>query len=161
MGQGLRLAGRSQREPGKDLMSLWDGSPRLDGVRVLVVEAVPHVRAVVAEALDLCGASVIAVDSAVNGLEALKRERPDVLISSLAMADHDGYWLIRKVRSLPEMEGGTTPAAALTGCTTREDRLKALRAGFHYHVAKPADLGQLAEVVALLSIQRKVSVLAH
>ena len=142
-------------------MSFWDGSPRLDGVRVLVVEAVPHVREVVVEALDLCGASVIAVDSAVKGLEALKRERPDVLISSLAMADHDGYWLIRQVRSLPEMEGGNTPAAAFTGCTTREDRLKALRAGFMYHVAKPADLSQLTQVVALLSIQAKVPVLAH
>jgi CheY-like chemotaxis protein len=142
-------------------MSLWDGSPRLDGVSVLVVEGVSHVRAVVAEALELCGASVIAVDSAVKGLEALERERPDVLISSLAMADHDGYWLIRQVRSLPEMEGGNTPAAAFTGCTSREDRLKALRAGFQYHVAKPADLGQLAEVVALLSIAGKVSVLAH
>ena len=142
-------------------MSFGDGSARLDGIRVLVVEAVPHVREVVVEALELCGASVIAVDSAAKGLEALKRERPDVLISSLAMADHDGYWLIRQVRSLTEKQGGNTPAAAFTGCTTREDRLKALRAGFQYHVAKPADLGQLAEVVALLSIQAKVPVLAH
>ena len=142
-------------------MSFWDGSPRLDGVRVLVVEGVPYVREVVAEALHLCGASVIAVGSAVNGLEVLERERPDVLISSLAMADHDGYWLIRQVRSLPEMEGGNTPAAAFTGCTTREVRLKALLAGFQYHVAKPADLGQLAQVVALLSLQAKAPVLAH
>jgi CheY-like chemotaxis protein len=142
-------------------MSFWDESPRLDGVRVLVVEGVSHVREVVVEALELSGASVIAVDSAVKGLEALERERPDVLISSLAMADHDGYWLIRQVRSLPGMEGGNTPAAAFTGCTTREDRLKALRAGFQYHVAKPAHLGQLAEVVALLSMTGKVQVLAH
>jgi CheY-like chemotaxis protein len=142
-------------------MSLWNGSPRLDGVRVLLVEGVRHVREVVVEALVLSGASVIAVDSAVRGLEVLQRERPDVLISSLAMADHDGYWLIRQIRSLPAMKGGNTPAAAFTGCTTREDRLKALLAGFQYHVAKPADLGQLAEVVALLSIQRKVPALAH
>jgi CheY-like chemotaxis protein len=142
-------------------MSFWDGSPRLDGVRVLVVEAEPHVRDVVVEALELCGACVIGVDSAAKGLEALKRERPDVLISSLAMVDRDGYWLIRQVRSLPDMEGGNTPAAAFTGYTTREDRLKALRAGFQYHVAKPADLGQLAEVVALLSLQAKTPVLAH
>jgi CheY-like chemotaxis protein len=142
-------------------MSFWDGSPRLDDVRVLVVEDLPHVRDMVSEALELWGASVIAVDSAVEGLEALKRERPDVLISSLAMPDHDGYWLIRKVRSLSDEQGGNTPAAAFTGCTTREDRLKALRAGFQYHVAKPADLTQLAEVVALLSIQAKSPVLVH
>ena len=139
-------------------MSFWDGSRRLDGVRVLIVEAVPHVSEVVVEALVLCGASVIAVDSAVTGLEVLKRERPDVLISSLAMADHDGYWLIRQVRSLPSLDGGSTPAAAFTGCTTREDRLNALRAGFQYHIAKPAELSQLAEVVALLSLKGKTQV---
>jgi CheY-like chemotaxis protein len=142
-------------------MSFWDGAPRLDGVRVLVVQDARRVREVVAEALDLCGARVIAVDSAAKGLAVLKRERPDVLVSSLAMPDHDGYWLIREVRRLPVLEGGSTPAAAFTGCTTREDRLKALRAGFQYHVAKPADLGQLAEVVALLSLHGKAPVLAH
>lgn len=161
MVQSFRMAGGSQRGRGHDLMSFWDECPRLDGVSVLVVEDVPVVRAMVAEALELCGASVIAVDSAIEGLEALKRERPDVLISSLAMPDHDGYWLIRQVRSLSDVKGGNTPAAAFTGCTTREDRLKALRAGFQYHVAKPADIAQLAEVVALLSIQAKAPALVH
>ncbi len=139
-------------------MSFWDGSPRLDGVYVLVVEDAPHVREVVVEALSLCGARVIAVDSATKGLIVLKRERPDVLVSSLAMPDHDGYWLIRQVRSLPSLDGGSTPAAAFTGCTTREDRLNALRAGFQYHIAKPAELSQLAEVVALLSLKGKTQV---
>lgn len=142
-------------------MSFWDEVPRLDGVSVLVVESVPAVREMVCEALDLCGAGVVAVESAAKGLETLKRERPDVLISSLAMPDHDGYWLIRQVRNLSDAQGGSTPAAAFTGCSTREDRLKALRAGFQYHVAKPADLTQLAEVVALLSIQARSAVLAH
>ena len=136
-------------------MSFWDGTPRLDGVRVLVVEDVSLVREVVVEALRQCGARVIAVDSAIEGLMVLKRERPDVLVSSLAMPDHDGYWLIRQVRSLPPRDGGGTPAAAFTGCTTREDRLNALRAGFQYHVAKPAELSQLAQVVALLSLPVK------
>jgi CheY-like chemotaxis protein len=104
---------------------------------------------------------VLAVDSAVKGLVVLKRERPDVLVSSLTTPDHDGYWLIRQVRRLPALQGGSTPAAAFTGCTTREDRLKALRAGFQYHVAKPAELSQLADVVALLSLQRTTRARAH
>ncbi len=134
-------------------MSFWEGAPRLDGVRVLVVEDIPHIREVVVQALRQCGAHVTAVDSAIEGLAGLKRERPDVLVSSLVMPGHDGYWLIRQVRSLPPLHGGSTPAAAFTGCTTREDRLKALRAGFQYHVAKPAELSRLAQVVALLSLR--------
>src|SRR5712691_12583751 len=142
-------------------MSFWNGTPRLDGVRVLLVERLAHVRDVVAEALGQCGAEVIIADSAVEGLVVLKLERPDVLVSSLSMPDKDGYWLIREVRNLPAEDGGDTPAAAFTGCTTREDRLRALRAGYQFHVPKPADLSQLAEVVALLSLQREAPVLAY
>ena len=133
----------------------------MDGVRVLLVERHRDVREIVAEALGQCGAQVIAIDSAVEGLAVLKRERPNVLVSGLSMPDKDGYWLIRQIRDLPADEGGDTPAAAYTGCTTREDRLKALRAGFQFHVPKPVDLSQLAEVVALLSLQREAPVLVH
>ena len=142
-------------------MSLWNGTPRLDGVRVLLVERHRDVSEIVAEALGQCGAQVIAVDSALEGLTQFKRERPDVVVSGLSLPDKDGYWLIRQIRDLPADEGGDTPAAAFTGCTTREDRLKTLRAGFQFHVPKPAALHQLTEVVALLSLQREAPVLVH
>ncbi len=55
----------------------------------------------VTNALQQCGAHVTAADSAVVGLAVLKRDRPDVLVSSLCMPEKDGYWLIGRVRSLP------------------------------------------------------------
>ncbi|HZE36356.1 MAG TPA: response regulator [Candidatus Eisenbacteria bacterium] len=136
-------------------MSSWFGIPRLAGVRVLVVEGIPDVREVVTAALEQYGACVTAVDSPVTALGLIKRERPDVLVSSLSMPEKDGYWLIRRVRSLPPDRGGNTPAVAFTGCTTPEDRLKALRAGFQTHVPKPANLRELAGAVALLSLRRE------
>jgi CheY-like chemotaxis protein len=135
-------------------MSVWTGVPRLDGVRVLFVEGAPQVREVVAEVLGQCGAEVTAVDSAVAGLAIVKRERPDALVSSLSMADKDGYWLIREVRKLPPDQGGDVPAAAFTGKTTAEDRQATLRAGFQYHVPKPVALSRLAGVVALLALKK-------
>jgi CheY-like chemotaxis protein len=137
-----------------DAANVWSGTPRLDGVRVLLVEGAPLVREVVVDVLRQCGAHVTAVDSAVAGLAILKRERPDALVSSLSMPDKDGYWLIREVRKLPPDQGGDVPAAAFTGLTTPEHRLATLRAGFHYHVPKPAALSRLAEVVALLTLKR-------
>jgi CheY-like chemotaxis protein len=142
-------------------MSFWDGTPRLDGVQVLIVEGVPHVREIMVDALEGCGACVTAVDSAVKALAIVKRDRPDVLVSSLSLPDRDGYWLIRQIRSLPPHEGGGIPAAAFTGRTTREDRLNVLRAGFQFHVPKPADLRDLAGVVALLSLGREGPILVH
>ena len=138
-------------------MNVWSGAPRLDGVRVLVIEGAPPVREVVADVLEQCGAQVTAVDSAVAGLAILKREKPDVLVSSLTMPDKDGYWLIREVRKLPPDQGGDVPAAAFTGQTTAEDRLATLRAGFQYHVPKPVALSRLAGVVALLTLTKSVA----
>src|SRR5262249_20251093 len=79
---------------------------------------------------------------------------------SLRMPEKDGYWLIRRLRSMSADHGGRTPAIAFTGCTTKEDRLNALRAGFQSHVPKPADLRELARVVALWSLRRE-AVLAY
>jgi CheY-like chemotaxis protein len=135
-------------------MNVWTGTPRLDGVRVLLVESAPQVREVVAEVLGQCGAHVTAVDSAAAGLATLKQEKPDALVSSLSLPDKDGYWLIREVRKLPAGQGGDVPAAAFTGLTTAEDRLAVLQAGFQYHIPKPADLSLLARVVALLTLKK-------
>lgn len=135
-------------------MDTWTGPQRLDGVRVLLVEAEPRVRDVVADVLRQYGARVTSVDSAVAGLAAVKRERPDALLSNISMPDKDGYWLIREVRKLPPNQGGDVPAAAVTGLTTTNDRLACLRAGFQYHVPKPVALSRLAGVVALLALKK-------
>jgi CheY-like chemotaxis protein len=137
-----------------DAMNGWIGTERLDGVRVLLVDAKPQIRDVVADTLRLCGAHVTGVDSAVAGLASLKREKPDALLSSISMPDRDGYWLIREVRKLSRDQGGDVPAAAFTGLTAPEDRLACLRAGFQYHVPKPVALSRLAGVVALMALKK-------
>jgi CheY-like chemotaxis protein len=150
----MRLNSDLARTAEDDATIVWTGTPRLDGVRVLLVENAPQVREVVADALGQCGAHVTAVESAVAGLAVLKRERPDALLSSLSMPDKDGYWLIREVRKLPPDQGGDIPAAAFTGLTTAEDRMATLRAGFQFHVPKPIPLSRLARFVALLTLTK-------
>ena len=130
-----------------------DGDVYLGGIRVLVVDGSNLVRATVTAMLEHYGAAVTAVASADEALEALQRERPDVLVSDLAMPGQGGYWLISQVRALPPERGGATPAAALTGFTGPEHRASILRAGFQYHVEKPVTLQQLAGVVALLALK--------
>src|SRR5256886_9960506 len=110
-------------------LRLADG-PRLDGVRVLVVNDMRPVRQVVTDILECAGATVTAVDSAEDALDILQRERPNVLLSDLSMPEgQDGYWLIGQVRALPPERGGATPAAALTAYTGPEHRASVLRAG--------------------------------
>ena len=52
-------------------------------------------------------------------------------------------------------EGGLTPAVALTAAATNEDRLKALRAGYQFHLPKPVRPAELASaIVSLTSAMR-------
>lgn len=125
--------------------------PVLDGVRVLVVEDHAVVREVITLLLEDSGARVTAVPGVPEALEALGRERPNVMVSDIEMPGEDGYALIRKVRALPPDRGGQTPAAALTGLCTPADRALALRAGFQDHMAKPVDARQLVSVVTTLA----------
>jgi CheY-like chemotaxis protein len=128
---------------------------RLDGVRVLVVDDTPDVREVVTDILTQDGARVTAVGSAEEALAALRWERPDVLLSDLAMPGRGGYWLIGQVRALPPELGGVTPAAALTAYTGPEHRASVLRAGFQLHVKKPVGLEALISAVALLALKEE------
>jgi CheY-like chemotaxis protein len=125
----------------------------LGGVRVLLVDSSQSIREVVTAMLEDYGAGVTAVGTADEALEALERERPDVLLSALAMPDKGGYWLIGQVRALPPERGGLTPAAALTGFTGPEHRASILRAGFQYHIEKPVTLEKLVGVVGLLALK--------
>src|SRR5438876_12142882 len=110
-------------------LRVFDG-PRLDGVRVLVVNDMRPVRQVVTDILACAGATVTAVDSAEDALDILQRERPNVLLSDLSMPEgQDGYWLIGQVRALPPERAGTTPAAPLTGYTGPEHRARVLPPG--------------------------------
>ena len=58
----------------------------------------------------------------------------------------DGRALIRSCART-----GLVPAAALTAYASPEDRLKALRAGYHDHLPKPVDPAVLVETVASLA----------
>jgi len=130
---------------------------RLEGVRVLVVDDVRAVRETVTAILAHDGAKVTAVGSAEEALDALQGERPDVLLSDLAMPGKGGYWLIGQVRALPPERGGVTPAVALTAFAGPEHRASVLRAGFQRHVEKPVALDDLIEAVAMLALKKRAS----
>ncbi|NVB80978.1 MAG: PAS domain-containing protein [Kofleriaceae bacterium] len=124
---------------------------KLSGMRVLVVDDEEDTRSYVRSLLEQCQATVTTADSAAAAYDAIQRERPDVMISDLGMPGEDGYNLIRRVRALPDEHGGRTPAVALTAYARKEDRTRAMLAGFQNHVPKPVEPAELLAVVASLA----------
>lgn len=116
--------------------------------RVLVVDDEEDARDVLAAALEACGLRVSTAASASEAFEAVRRERPDILVSDIGMPYEDGYQLIERVRALPATEGGETRALAVTAYARAEERHRILAAGFDGHLAKPVDLDELLPALA-------------
>jgi signal transduction histidine kinase/ActR/RegA family two-component response regulator len=121
----------------------------LRGLRVLVVDDNDDARDLMTVALSMQGATVTAATSAADAREAVRRERPDVLISDVGMPGEDGYSLMEWIRATPPLS--RIPAIALTGYAGLDAQGRANHAGFNAHLTKPVDLDALAAEVAKLA----------
>ncbi|MFN7929230.1 MAG: PAS domain S-box protein [Blastocatellia bacterium] len=129
--------------------------PRLDGVRILVVDDQEEVRLLMTQTLSEWGATVTAAASGSAALAILAQTKFDVLACDIAMPDMDGYEVVKRLRMRERAQGLTPdarlPAIALTSLARTEDRLQVLAAGFQLHVAKPVELAELIMVIASLT----------
>ncbi|MCC5653308.1 PAS domain-containing protein [Nostoc sp. XA013] len=141
-----------------------DDSQALNGVTVLLVEDTEDTREFLITVLEMNGATVTAVTSVAEALQALAEHFKNptafsrantqqlIVVSDIGMPDEDGYSLIRKIRAdVLNVGGNNIPAIALTAYAAEEDRACALSAGFQAHLAKPVDpFTLIAEIVNLI-----------
>jgi signal transduction histidine kinase/ActR/RegA family two-component response regulator len=126
-------------------------TPDLRDVRVLAVDDEADALNLVSEVLEAAGARVSTARSAADALRSLEADVPDVLVADLGMPVVDGFQFIDRVRRHPNAGVRDVPAAALTAYARSEDRMKALRAGFQIHLAKPIDPAELVTTIAALA----------
>lgn len=120
----------------------------LRGVRVLVVDDHDDARDIVSTILEDAGAEVVGARDVTAALELLASTEVAAIVSDIGMPQRDGYAFLAEVRAAPQTRH--IPALALTAFARREDRDRALAAGFHSHVAKPIDPARLVAAVAAL-----------
>jgi PAS domain S-box-containing protein len=123
----------------------------LAGLVVLVVDDETDTRELLRRVLTENGAKVFLADSADMGLQIVKNETINILISDIGMPQKDGYEFIRAVRQFPPHKGGKIPAIALTAFARSEDRTRAMMAGYQSHIAKPAEPQEILATVASIA----------
>jgi len=128
--------------------------PSLTGLHILVVDDEADAREVMRFMLERGGARVRIADSAAAALDAVREERPDLVISDIGMPIEDGYVMVRRLRA---MEDGArrVPAIALTAYASEEDSRRARVAGFDAHLSKPVDPARLIEIAVDLAGPRR------
>ena len=124
--------------------------PRMDGIRVLVVEDDHDSRDFMADALTMAGAVTRVAASSEEGLELLTEFPPDIIVSDIGLPGEDGCQFMRRVRALDETRGARTPSIAHSAFSAERVQREAREAGFDRFVAKPVDLRLLLE--AILSV---------
>lgn len=144
----MRTLGDSpRRHPRIDPHVTQHTYPRLDQLRVLLVDDEADSNEVVRVLLTSCGAEVRTAASVAQAFEVLAAWKPDVVVSDIGMAEEDGYALIAKLRAgadgLKDL-----PVIALTAYASVDDRVRLLSAGFQMHVTKPVEPIELVTVVA-------------
>jgi PAS domain S-box-containing protein len=123
----------------------------LRGLKVLIVDDERDARELVAAFLQPTGAVVLTAENGDQALSLVVTQRPDVIVSDIAMPGEDGYDWMRRLRQRPAEEGGRTPALALTAYARLEDRTKALLAGYQKHLGKPCEPFDLISTIAELA----------
>jgi CheY-like chemotaxis protein len=118
------------------------------GITVLVVEDETATSAAVRRLLEAAGAQVQVTASVTGAVEAYTMQRPDLILCDIGLPGEDGYSLMRLLREREQRQSAPrVPAIAITAFAGRQDRERALDAGFDEHVPKPVEPERLISLL--------------
>ena len=112
---------------------------------ILYVEDNPDNRTLVRRILVAEDYEVLEAVNALDALNILKNNRPDLILMDINMPDMDGYTLTTRIKSMPGFE--RIPILAVTANVMRGDKERTLEAGCDGYIQKPLDIDQLIREV--------------
>lgn len=113
--------------------------------KILVVDDEPVIRDSIAEILHLHGYQVLTASNGIEGLEAIRQEIPDLIISDIMMPEMNGYQFYQRVRS--NSEWLWIPFIFLSAKREGEDIRFGKELGVEDYLKKPIDAEDLLAAV--------------
>jgi len=104
--------------------------------------------------LERQGYNIVAAENGQQALQALGREKPDLVLLDVMMPGMDGYEVARRIRK--DSECGDIPIIMFTAKTQVEDKVTGLESGVDVYLTKPTQPRELfAQVKVLLTRAKK------
>ncbi|SHN18231.1 Response regulator receiver domain-containing protein [Duganella sacchari] len=115
--------------------------------KILIVDDNVDSVDLIADLLSMYGHVTAKAYGGAGGIETAIDFQPDVMLVDLGMPEVTGYAVVKKLRQYPQMDDVVMVAyTAWDDATTRK---QTSIAGFDEHLAKPADIERLLEVISL------------
>jgi CheY-like chemotaxis protein len=123
--------------------------------KVLVVDDNRDAADSLAMLLEMHGHGVHVGHSGSEALQLARQELPQAMILDIGMPDMSGYDVARRIRA--ERWGSQIYLIAITGWGQREDKDRAIAAGFDHHLTKPVDPDEVENLLQAFFRRRRES----
>jgi two-component system, sensor histidine kinase and response regulator len=116
-------------------------------LRILLAEDHPVNQKLAVRLLEKWGHSVLIANNGQEALEALERERFDLVLMDVWMPEMGGFEATQAIRERERETGGHLPVVAMTAHAMKGDRERCLEAGMDAYVSKPVQPEELLKVL--------------
>jgi two-component system cell cycle response regulator DivK len=137
-------AGAASQAPG----AFWHQPRRHGAIKLLIVENELSNLRLMVDTLKLAGYQCVSASNGAAALTVFERERPDLVLTDIAMPIMDGLEAIAALRARPD--GARIPVIGVSAFAMPGDRERALYGGCDAYVTKPYRTQELVEVVRRL-----------
>ena len=121
---------------------------------ILVVEDNERNLKLVRDVLEYAGYDVRVARTGEDGITLAVSEPPDLVLMDLQLPGIDGMEALRRLRESPRTAG--IPVVAVTAQAMKQDRERALEAGFNGYIEKPISVRALPDQVRSFLTDGKV-----
>jgi CheY-like chemotaxis protein len=111
--------------------------------KILIVDDEEVIRMLYGEELEEAGYAVITAGSGHGLIEMIGREKPDLVVLDIKMAEHDGLDLLQNIRK----DFYNIPVVLCSAYSSFKGDLKSIAAD--YYVVKSADLSELKQKIKM------------
>ncbi|MBI4387827.1 MAG: response regulator [Candidatus Omnitrophica bacterium] len=111
--------------------------------KILMIDDDADVRSLIKIRLEANGFNIILASDGDEGLKAIEKEKPDLVIVDIRMPKMDGYTLVREIKS--RSSTGSVPIMILTSHAGMKDLFAA--EGIEDYITKPFDPDELLQKI--------------